>query len=53
MTNDMKWTDMVSQVNIKNIVEYLDVEECNSRMIAMSVNDLKRKAKFTCRFILH
>ena len=48
MTNDMKWTDMVSQIGgDKNIVEYLDVEECNSRMIAMSVNDLNKRARFT------
>jgi DNA-directed RNA polymerase II subunit RPB2 len=43
-----KWSDLVCSLNgNQSIVEYLDVEESNSRMIAMNVGDLKKRIKFT------
>jgi DNA-directed RNA polymerase beta subunit/intein/homing endonuclease len=43
------WNDMISNISGKNmnIVEYLDVEECNSRLIATSVDDLKKDVQYT------
>jgi DNA-directed RNA polymerase II subunit RPB2 len=48
INSDTKWADMICSINNKRpIVEYLDVEESNSRIIAMNVNDLSKKTKFT------
>lgn len=43
------WNDMISNISGKNmnIVEYLDVEESNSRLIATSVDDLKKDVQYT------
>lgn len=49
--NDKKvtWNDMISNISGKNVnvVEYLDVEECNSRLIATGVDDLKKDVQYT------
>lgn len=46
---NVTWNDMISNISGKNmnIVEYLDVEECNSRLIATSVEDLKKDVQYT------
>ena len=46
---NVTWNDMISNISGKNmnIVEYLDVEECNSRLIATSVDDLKKDVQYT------
>ena len=46
---DITWNDMISNVSGKNmnIVEYLDVEEANSRLIATCVDDLKKNVEYT------
>lgn len=48
-SDNVTWNDMISNVSGKNmnIVEYLDVEECNSRLIATCVDDLKKPVKYT------
>lgn len=49
MDASTKWMDLVCNIanKNKNIIEYLDVEECNSRLIAMSVDDLKNPIPYT------
>lgn len=48
ISTDAKWSDMICSMNDKvPIVEYIDVEESNSRLIAMNVGDLKKNTKFT------
>jgi DNA-directed RNA polymerase II subunit RPB2 len=49
MRTDTKWNDMVSSLNHegKSIVEFMDVEETNSRLIAMTVKDLENKYTYT------
>ena len=44
-----KWIDMCSNIGGKNlnVVEYIDVEESNCRLIAMTVDDLKKPMRFT------
>ena len=44
-----KWIDMCSNIGGKNlnVVEYIDVEESNCRLIAMTVDDLKKPIRFT------
>ena len=46
---NITWNDMISDISGKNmnIVEYLDVEECNSRLIATCVDDLKKDVQYT------
>ena len=43
ISSDTKWADMICSINNKRpIVEYLDVEESNSRIIAMNIKDLNK-----------
>lgn len=44
-----KWIDMCSNIGgkNKNIIEYLDAEESNTRLIAMTVEDLRKPVRYT------
>tara|TARA_B100000405_G_scaffold88952_2_gene61699 strand:+ start:2097 stop:6176 length:4080 start_codon:yes stop_codon:yes gene_type:complete len=49
LDSQTKWIDMCSNIGGKNlnIVEYIDVEESNCRLIAMTIDDLKKPIRFT------
>lgn len=54
MTSKTTWFDMISSLySNQSIVEYIDVEESNCRLIAMNIDDLKDTTKHYTHLEIH